>query len=99
MRRQALAKALLAVVRNGVFATAVFTFIFAWNDASLVLVLTRTGVATYTVFMGQLGARSTICARIAAMSGRGTLPIPLAVASVGRCLARGIPPGAGQGMA
>ena len=34
--------------RTGLFATAVFTFVFAWNDFIFALVLTRTEVTTYT---------------------------------------------------
>jgi multiple sugar transport system permease protein len=97
-RWQALTKVILPVARNGIFATAVFTFIFAWNDYIFALVLTRTQVATFTVqVMGYFGAQSTIWAKISAMSVLGTLPIFLAVATMQRYLVRGISLGAVKG--
>jgi multiple sugar transport system permease protein len=94
-RWQALIKVILPIARNGIFATAVFTFIFAWNDYIFALVLTRTQVATFTVqVMGYFGAQSTIWAKISAMSVLGTLPIFFAVATMQRYLVRGISMGA-----
>lgn len=94
-RWQALIKVMLPIARNGIFATAVFTFIFAWNDYIFALVLTRTEVATFTVqVMGYFGAQSTIWAKISAMSVLGTLPIFFAVATMQRYLVRGISMGA-----
>jgi multiple sugar transport system permease protein len=94
-RWQALSKVVLPVARNGIFATAVFTFIFAWNDYIFALILTRTEVTTYTVqVMGYFGAQSTIWAKISAMSVLGTLPIFFAVATLQRYLVRGISMGA-----
>lgn len=94
-RWQALTKVILPVARNGIFATAVFTFIFAWNDYIFALVLTRTEVTTFTVqVMGYFGAQSTLWAKISAMSVLGTLPIFLAVATMQRYLVRGISMGA-----
>jgi multiple sugar transport system permease protein len=94
-RWQALTKVVLPVARNGIFATAVFTFIFAWNDYIFALILTRTEVTTYTVqVMGYFGAQSTIWAKISAMSVLGTLPIFFAVATLQRYLVRGISMGA-----
>jgi len=94
-RWQALVKVILPIARNGILATAVFTFIFAWNDYIFALVLTRTEVATFTVqVMGYFGAQSTIWAKISAMSVLGTLPIFFAVATMQRYLVRGISMGA-----
>jgi multiple sugar transport system permease protein len=94
-RWQALTRVVLPVARNGIFATAVFTFIFAWNDYIFALILTRTEVTTYTVqVMGYFGAQSTIWAKISAMSVLGTLPIFFAVATLQRYLVRGISMGA-----
>ncbi len=50
-RWQVLWKVVIPMARSGLFATAVFTFVFAWNDFLFALVLTRTEVTTYT---GQL---------------------------------------------
>jgi multiple sugar transport system permease protein len=84
-RWQALLKVVLPVARNGIFATAVFTFIFAWNDHILAPVLARTDVMTFTVQVtGYLGAHSTLWAKISAMSPLGTLRISLVVATMQR---------------
>jgi multiple sugar transport system permease protein len=97
-RWQALTKVILPVARNGIFATAVFTFIFAWNDYIFALVLTRTEIMTFTVQVtAYFGAQSTIWAKISAMSVLGTLPIFLAVATMQRYLVRGISLGAVKG--
>jgi multiple sugar transport system permease protein len=97
-RWQALTKVVLPVARNGIFATAVFTFIFAWNDYIFALVLTRTEIMTFTVQVtAYFGAQSTIWAKISAMSVLGTLPIFLAVATMQRYLVRGISLGAVKG--
>lgn len=94
-RWQALWKVTIPVARNGIFATAVFTFIFAWNDYIFALILTRTQVMTYTVqVMGYFGSQSTFWGKISAMSVLGTLPIFLAVATMQRYLVRGISMGA-----
>jgi multiple sugar transport system permease protein len=94
-RWQALTKVVLPVARNGIFATAVFAFIFAWNDYIFALVLTRTEVTTFTVqVMSYFGAQSTLWAKISAMSVLGTLPIFFAVATMQRYLVRGISMGA-----
>jgi multiple sugar transport system permease protein len=97
-RWQALLRVVLPVARNGIFATAVFTFIFAWNDYIFALVLTRTEVMTFTVQVtAYFGAQSTLWAKISAMSVLGTLPIFLAVATMQRYLVRGISLGAVKG--
>jgi multiple sugar transport system permease protein len=48
-RWEVLWKVVLPMARSGLFATAVFTFVFSWNDFLFALVLTRTEVTTYTV--------------------------------------------------
>ena len=97
-RWQALTKVVLPVARNGIFATAVFAFIFAWNDYIFALVLTRSEVTTFTVqVMSYFGAQSTIWAKISAMSVLGTIPIFFAVATMQRYLVRGISLGAVKG--
>ena len=68
------------------FATAIFTFVFAWNEFLFALVLTRTEVTTYTVQVTHyfLGGQSNFWAKISAMSVLGTLPIFVVVAFVQR---------------
>jgi multiple sugar transport system permease protein len=86
------------VASSGLFATAVFAFIFSWNEFLFALVLTRTQVLTYPVQISQyFGSQSTFWAKISAMSVLGTLPVFFAVAAFQRYLVRGISLGAVKG--
>ena len=91
-------KVVLPMARSGIFATAVFTFVFAWNEFLFALVLTRSEVTTFPVQVTHyLGAQSNFYSKIAAMSVLGTLPIFVAVAMLQRFLVRGISLGAVKG--
>ncbi len=91
-------KVVFPMARAGLFATAVFTFVFAWNDFIFALVLTRTNVTTFPVQVTHyFGGQSNFWAKIAAMSTLGTLPIFVAVALLQRYLVRGISLGAVKG--
>ena len=84
--------------RGGLFATAVFAFVFAWNDFLFALVLTRTEVTTFPVQVTHyFGGQSNFWAKIAAMSVLGTLPVFVIVAALQRFLVRGISMGAVKG--
>ncbi|HEU4827421.1 MAG TPA: carbohydrate ABC transporter permease, partial [Dongiaceae bacterium] len=97
-RWQVLWRVVFPMARAGLFATAVFTFVFAWNDFLFALVLTRTEVITYTVQVTHyFGGQSNFWAKIAAMSVLGTLPVFVAVAFMQRFLVRGISMGAVKG--
>ncbi len=97
-RWQVLRKVVLPMARSGLFATAVFTFVFAWNEFLFALVLTRTEVTTYTVQVTHyFGGQSNFWAKIAAMSVLGTIPVFIAVATLQRYLVRGISMGAVKG--
>lgn len=97
-RWEVLWKVVFPMVRSGLFATAVFTFVFAWNDFIFALVLTRTEVITYTVQVTHyFGGQSNFWAKIAAMSVLGTIPVFFAVATLQRYLVRGISMGAVKG--
>jgi multiple sugar transport system permease protein len=86
------------MARAGLFATAVFTFVFAWNDFIFALVLTRNAVTTFPVQVTHyFGGQSNFWAKIAAMSVLGTVPIFIAVAMLQRYLVRGISLGAVKG--
>jgi multiple sugar transport system permease protein len=86
------------MARNGIIATAIFAFVFSWNEFLFALVLTRTEVITFTVQISQyFGSQSTFWAKIAAMSVLGTLPVFIAVALLQRYLVRGISLGAVKG--
>lgn len=97
-RWQVLVRVIFPMVRTGLFATAVFTFVFAWNDFIFALVMTRSEVTTYPVQVTHyFGAQSNFWAKIAAMSVLGAAPVFVAVAFLQRYLVRGITMGAVKG--
>ena len=97
-RWEVLWKVVFPMARTGLFATAVFTFVSAWNEFLFALVLTRTEVITYTVQVTHyFGGQSNFWAKIAAMSVLGTIPVFIAVATMQRYLVRGISMGAVKG--
>lgn len=97
-RWETLWKVVFPMARSGLFATAVFTFVFSWNDFLFALVLTRTEVTTYTVQVTHyFGGQSNFWAKIAAMSVLGTIPVFFTVAVMQRYLVRGISMGAVKG--
>jgi multiple sugar transport system permease protein len=97
-RWQTLWKVVFPMARSGLMATAVFTFVFAWNDFLFALVLTRTEVITFPVQLTHyFGGQSNFWSKIAAMSVLGTLPIFIAVTLMQRYLVRGISLGAVKG--
>jgi multiple sugar transport system permease protein len=97
-RWQVLWKVVVPMTRGGLFATAVFAFIFAWNDFIFALILTRTEVMTYPVQVtGYFGSQSTFWGKIGAMSMLGVLPMFFVVATMQRFLVRGMSLGAVKG--
>jgi len=97
-RWEVLWKVVFPMARSGLFATAVFTFVFSWNEFLFALVLTRTEVMTYTVQVTHyFGGQSNFWAKIAAMSVLGMIPVFIAVATMQRYLVRGISMGAVKG--
>jgi multiple sugar transport system permease protein len=88
----------LPMARNGLFATAVFAFIYSWNEFLFALVMTRSHVITYTVqISAYFGPQSTFWAKISAMSVLGTIPVLIVVVAMQRYLVRGISLGAVKG--
>ena len=97
-RWQVLIRVVFPMARAGLMATAVFTFVFAWNDFIFALVMTRTEVITFSVQLTHyFGGQSNFWAKIAAMSVLGTLPVFIAVTIMQRFLVRGISLGAVKG--
>ena len=97
-RWQVFVRVVWPMARSGLFATAVFTFVFAWNEFIFALVLTRSAVTTFPVQVTHyFGGQSNFWAKIAAMSVLGTVPIFIAVAFLQRYLVRGISLGAVKG--
>lgn len=97
-RWQVLWKVVLPMAKAGLFATAVFTFIFAWNDFIFALILTKSEVVTYPVKVtGYFGSQSTFWSKIGAMSMLGVLPMMLVVGTMQRFIVRGMTMGAVKG--
>ncbi|HKJ62242.1 MAG TPA: carbohydrate ABC transporter permease [Hyphomicrobiales bacterium] len=95
---QIILKVVFPMVRAGLFATAVFTFIFAWNDFLFALILTRSEVVTYPVQVtGYFGSQSTFWGKIGAMSMLGMLPMFFVVATMQKFIVRGMSMGAVKG--
>lgn len=95
---QVFGRVVFPMVRGGLFATAVFTFIFAWNDFIFAVIITRDEVTTFPVQITHyFGAQSTFWSKISAMSVLGTLPIMIAVGILQRFLVRGMTMGAIKG--
>lgn len=91
-------RVVVPMARNGLFATAVFAFIYSWNEFLFALVMTRSNVTTYTVQISSyFGSQSTFWAKISAMSVLGTIPVLIVVALMQRYLVRGISLGAVKG--
>ena len=97
-RWQVFLRVVWPMARSGLFATAVFTFVFAWNEFIFALVLTRSAVTTFPVQVTHyFGGQSNFWAKIAAMSVLGTVPIFSRSRSCQRYLVRGISLGAVRG--
>jgi multiple sugar transport system permease protein len=88
----------LPLVRAGLIATAVFAFVFAWNDFVMALILSRSEVMTFPVQVtSYFGSQSTFWSKIGAMSMLGVLPMLLVVGTMQRYLVRGMSLGAVKG--
>ena len=97
-RWQTFWRVVFPMARSGLMATAVFTFVFAWNEFIFALILTRTEVITFPVQLTHyMGGQSNFWSKISAMSVLGTLPVFIAVTLLQRYLVRGISLGAVKG--
>lgn len=93
-----LRKVVFPMARAGLFATAVFAFIFAWNDFLFALILTKSEAVTYTVQVtGYFGPQSTFWSKIGALSMLGVLPMMFVVGTMQRFIVRGMSLGAVKG--
>jgi multiple sugar transport system permease protein len=95
---QLLTRIVVPMARGGIFATSVFTFIFAWNEFAFALVLAGRNVMTYpiklTTYFGQEQAFWNLAG---AMSILATIPIFVAITFFQRYLVRGLSMGAVKG--
>lgn len=97
-RWQALVHVVLPMARAGLMATAVFAFVYAFNEFAFAVVLTRSEVVTFPVqITHHFAPMSTYWARIGAMSILGCLPVFLMVVAMNKHLVRGLSGGALKG--
>lgn len=97
-RWQVLYKVVLPMCRAGLFATAVFAFIFAWNEFIFAFIVTRKEVVTFPVQVTHyFGPQFQHWSKISALAVLGTLPVFFAVATLQKYLVRGISMGALKG--
>jgi multiple sugar transport system permease protein len=85
----------LPLATPGLIATAVFTFIFTWNEFLFALVLTRINAVTLPVALtSYFGAQSAFWGEAASLSLIATLPVVILTLLVQKHLAAGLTLGA-----
>lgn len=97
-RWQALVRVVFPMARTGILATAVFAFVYAFNEFAFAIVMTRLEVVTFPVQITHyFQPMSTFWARIGAMSIFGCLPVFFMIIAMNRYLVRGLSGGALKG--
>lgn len=97
-RWQALIHVVFPMARAGMMATAVFAFVYAFNEFAFAVVMTRSEVITFPVqITHHFSPMSAFWARIGAMSILGCLPVFVMVVAMNRYLVRGLSGGALKG--
>jgi len=97
-RWQALVHVVFPMARAGMLATAVFAFVYAFNEFAFAVVMTRSEVVTFPVqITHHFSPMSAFWARIGAMSILGCLPVFFMVVAMNRYLVRGLSGGALKG--
>jgi multiple sugar transport system permease protein len=94
----AFARVALPLVTPGLVATALFSFIFAWNEFMFALLLTRRNVRTLTIIVPSLvGGHEILWGEIAAIGTVAIIPGILLALLLQRYLVRGLTMGAVKG--
>jgi multiple sugar transport system permease protein len=97
-RWQALLRVVFPMARTGLVATAVFAFVYAFNEFAFAIVMTRLEVVTFPVqITHHFQPMSTFWGRIGAMSIFGCLPVFFMIIAMNRYLVRGLSGGALKG--
>lgn len=97
-RWQVLRKVVFPMARAGMFATAIFALVYAFNEFAFAFIMTRTEVVTFPVqITHHMQPMSTFWARIGAMSILGCLPVLFLIVVMNRYLVRGLSGGALKG--
>lgn len=88
----------LPLVAPGLVATALFSFIFAWNEFMLALLLTRRNVRTLTIIVPSLvGGHEILWGEIASIGTLAIIPGIVLALLLQRYLVRGLSMGAVKG--
>jgi multiple sugar transport system permease protein len=91
-------KIALPLVTPGLVATALFSFIFAWNEFMFALLLTRSDVRTLTIIVPSLvGGHEILWGEVAAVGTVAIIPGILLALLLQRYLVRGLTLGAVKG--
>lgn len=97
-RFQAFYKIALPLVAPGLVATALFSFIFSWNEFIFALILTRTKAIPITVVIPNLiGGHEILWAEISALALMASSPIIIFALFLQKYLIRGLTLGAVKG--
>jgi multiple sugar transport system permease protein len=97
-RFQAFSRIALPLVAPGLVATALFCFIFSWNEFLFALILTRSHVRPLTVVISSLiGGHEILWAEISAVGTMASIPVIALAIFLQRYLVRGLTLGAVKG--
>jgi multiple sugar transport system permease protein len=88
----------LPLIAPGLVATALFCFMFSWNDFFFALIITRSRVTPLTVVIaGMIGGHEILWAEIAAVATMASFPVIAIAVILQRYLVRGLTLGAIKG--
>jgi len=97
-RFQAFSRIALPLVAPGLVATALFCFIFSWNEFLFALILTRSHIRPLTVVISSLiGGHEILWAEISAVGTMASIPVIALAIFLQRYLVRGLTLGAVKG--
>jgi len=88
----------LPIIAPGIVVTALFCFIYSWNDFLFALILTRVKATTLPVAIaGMREAHGLMWGKVSAMASMATLPILIFAIALQKYLVRGLALGAVRG--